>query len=134
MSGTLTKMAFFVGVQTSSPVRIQLLSSRFRWDFVWEKDIHYGPILYGSIVFPLQLCGIQLSQNTPPILGFGPIFPSRSGCQFPEKSLKSPIFSSCFLLHVFPKIQPRCPRFLLISEVELPDIIPQLFLFGPEFS
>ena len=72
-------------------------------------------------------------QNPPTTLGSGPIFSSRSGCQSPEKSPKSPTFSSCFLLRVFPKIQPRCPRFLVISEVELPNIILQLFLFGPRF-
>ena len=90
-------------------------------------------IWINMVLSSLQLCRRQLSQNTPPTLGSGPIFPSRSGCQSPEKSPKSPTFSSCFLLCVFPKIQPRCPRFLVISEVELPNIILQLFLFCPGF-
>ena len=81
----------------------------------------------------LQLCRKKLFQNTPKTLCSGPIFPSRSGCQFPEKSPKSPTFSSCFLLLVFTKSQPRCPHFLMILEVELLDIIPQLFLFGLGF-
>ena len=95
-----------------------------------------GPSLWSHFLWinrvlsPLQLCRRKLSKNTPPTLDSGPIFSSRSSCQFPEKSSKSPSFSSCFLLHVFSKIQPRCPRFLMISKVDLPDIIYQLFLFG----
>ena len=85
------------------------------------------------VLSPLQLFRRERFQNTPKTLCSGPIFPSRSGCQSPEKSPKSPTFSSCFLLLVFTKNQPICPHFLVISEVELPDIIPQLFLFGPEF-
>ena len=81
----------------------------------------------------LQLCRRKLFQNTPKNLCYGPIFPSRSGCQFLEKSPKSPTFSSCFLLLVFTKNQPWCPHFLMILEVELHEIFPQLFLFGPEF-
>ena len=66
---------------------------------------------------------LALYQNTPPTLGFGQIFSSRSGCQFPKKSPKCPTFSPYFLLLVFPIIHPRCPRLLVISEVELLDII-----------
>ena len=75
------------------------------------------------VLSSLQLFRRTFSQNTPPTLCSGPIFPSRSGCQLLEKSPKSPTFSSCFLPLVFTKIQPRCPRFLVISEVELSDII-----------
>ena len=90
--------------------------------------VHF--IWINRVLSPIQLCRRKLSKNAPPTLGSRPIFPSRSSCQSPEKSPKSPTFSSCFLLLVFPKIQPRCPFFLMISEVELPDIISQLFLFG----
>ena len=134
MFETWTKMVFFVGVQTRSPVRIQLLSSRFQWAFARKMTFIMAHFIWiNRVLSSLQLFRRKLSQNTLPTLGFGPIFPSRSGCQSPEKSPKSPTFSSCFLLHVFSKIQPRCPRFLVILKVELSNIILQIFLFGPGF-
>ena len=99
-----------------------------KWPLFWTHFIWIHRVLS-----TIQLYRRKLSQNTPPTLCFGPIFPDRSGCQFPEKSPKSPTFSSCFLLLVFTKNQPRFPRFLVILEVELPDIIPQLCLFGLRF-
>ena len=87
-------------------------------------------IWINRVLSPLKLFRKKLFQNTLPTLGSGPIFPSRSGCQSPEKSPKSPTFSSCFFLRVFPKIQPRCPHFLVISEVELSNIILQLSQIG----
>ena len=51
MSRTWKKTAFFVGVQTRSPVQILLLPSIFRWAFGRANDLHYGLILYGSIGF-----------------------------------------------------------------------------------
>ena len=76
------------------------------------------------VLSPIQLCRRKLFQNTPKTLCSDPIFSGRSSYQSPEKSPKSPTFSSCFLLLVFTKNQPRCPHFLVILEVELPDIIP----------
>ena len=55
-------------------------------------------ICINRVLSPLQLCRRKLSQNTLLTLGSEPIFPSRSGCQSPEKSPKSPTFllpSSC---------------------------------------
>ena len=79
------------------------------------------------VLSPFQLCKRNISQNTPPTLCFKLIFLDRSSCQFSKKSPKTPTFSSCFLLRVFTKIQPRCPCFPMISVVELHDINPYFF-------
>ena len=90
-------------------------------------------IWINMVLSPLKLCRREIFQNTLPTLGFEPIFPNRSGCQSPEKSPKSPTFSSCLLLLVFTKIQPRCPHFLVISKVELLDIILSFSSLVPGF-
>ena len=99
-----------------------------KWPLFWTYFMWMHRVL--SL---LQLFRRNISQNTPLTLCSGPIFLGRSGCEFLEKSPKSPTFSSCLLLLVFTKNQPRCPHFLKILEVELHEIIPQLFLFGPRF-
>ena len=84
-------------------------------------------IMIHMFLSPLQLCSKNIFKNTPSTLCSGPIFPGRSRCQILENSPKSPKLSSCFLLHVFTKIQPRCPCFPMISVVELHDINPYFF-------
>ena len=68
----------------------------------WTKTAFFNGVQTRSHV-RIQLCRRKLSQNTLLTLGSRPIFPTRSGCQTLEKSPKSPTFSSCFLLCVFPK-------------------------------
>ena len=112
-------------VSCPNSASVQQLPMGFRlgkWPSLWA---HF--IWINNVLSPLQLCRRKLFQNTPLTLGSGPIFLSRPSNQFLEKSPKNPTFSSCFLLLVFPKIQPRCPLLLIISEVELPDIIASGF-------
>ena len=123
-------------MQIQSLASNQLLSNNFQWDFGWANDLcsraHY--IWICKILSPLQLYIRQISQNTFPTLCSRLISSSRLDCHFLEKSPKSPKFSSYFLLLVFTKIQPRLPRFSMISEVEFHDIILQLFRFWSRVS
>ena len=79
------------------------------------------------VLSPLRLYRRQISQNTSTTWCSGPIFSGRLGCQFPEKSPRVLEFHLTSFFFVFTKIQPRLTRFPMILEVELHDIIPQLF-------